>query len=64
MKFHNSLLFVLLPRLRFLDAVVLDMLYGEKPEHLEQFVRSSQLNTQFRQEVMRTGGHAELMKVN
>jgi hypothetical protein len=26
------------------------MLYGEEPEHLEQFVRSSQLNKQFRQE--------------
>jgi len=32
------------------DAVVLDMLYGEEPDHLEQFVRASQLNTQFRQE--------------
>jgi hypothetical protein len=32
------------------DAVVLDMLYGEEPDHLEQFVGASQLNRQFRQE--------------
>ncbi len=34
----------------YTDAVVLDMLYGEEPDHLEQFVRASQLNRQFRQE--------------
>ena len=32
------------PHLFLPDATVLDMLYGEKPEHLQKFVTSSSLN--------------------
>ena len=35
------------PHLFLPDASVLDMLYGEKPEHLEKFVTQSQLNKKF-----------------
>ena len=37
------------PHLFLPDASVLDMLYGEKPEHLKTFVTSSQLNKKFLQ---------------
>merc|ERR1711892_799888 len=35
------------PHLFLPDASVLDMLYGEKPEHLEKFVTQSQLNKKY-----------------
>ena len=36
------------PHLFLPDASVLDMLYGEKPEHLEKFVTASQLNKKYK----------------
>jgi len=36
------------PHLFLPDATVLDMLYGEKPEHLRKFVQSSQLTKNFK----------------
>ena len=36
------------PHLFLPDASVLDMLYGERPEHLEKFVTASQLNKKYK----------------